>query len=154
MPSLAVSTIARDEWTEVQIPVLGKVPPAHQPERNFQSWPRIFHSSSPRIITLVTQTTRLGNKILITLILAMFQWQGEPVSAIGRQSTHHHPNGSTSSFQVPQLRWPPSELQRNQNTDSPPSTALRSRVSSISHVVDSPAAETPGAQSPTTEWPG
>lgn len=91
----------------------------------------------------------------------MFPWQGDPASSVGAQSSQHHPSAgrSTSSFQVPQLRWLPSVLQRNQQnhlgSSSPSPSTLRPRVSSISHVVDSPAAEeTPAADTPMEETPG
>ncbi|KAL1987522.1 hypothetical protein VTN96DRAFT_3449 [Rasamsonia emersonii] len=84
----------------------------------------------------------------------MFPWQGDPASSVGAQSSHHPSGGSTSSFQVPQLRWLPSVLQRNQNPGSSSPSTLRPRVSSISHVVDSPAAETPAAETPVEETPG
>ncbi|OXV06887.1 hypothetical protein Egran_05348 [Elaphomyces granulatus] len=80
-------------------------------------------------------------------VMSVFGWNTDSPTPGGAPS---NPPGGSPSFQVSQLRWLPSVLSRQNNLPpgpgavAPPVTSTLRPPASISNVVDSPPADTPG----------
>ncbi|KAJ9271385.1 hypothetical protein DTO212C5_2465 [Paecilomyces variotii] len=74
--------------------------------------------------------------------MSLFPWNADTHSGSHPPATS---TGSSSSYQVPQLRWLPSAFQRTSNTLPAISSTLRPRASDPAPAVDSPAPGTPAS---------